>query len=972
MQLTIAKGMYRNKLPNIVVDQVYFESMREDGINRVSLDLLYQIPAGWATVSPYRVMLIMTDDDSVIHDFRQHPSTAKHAILDDTSQTPAYMKMYLMGDGSGEVSSFDEAMSLGKKSTSALMQRRVKVDLPDLPQDLWPNIFIYVVAYRVDTQDETPSGISQKLSTIRTGFPLSETIYIENRTAPLALVYRLASSAPNYGTKGDLWSGPIHRQGGRLMAGELHSDGPHPYLSITTVSNQKTQDKSFMKEQSRLFLGLTRASRTLNQRMTKNIEAARNLSGPGSNGISDIHFTRNTSGVLKAVFSINYKHFVQANTKMNFLFRNKTALNGCFEVENLRLFRTRIQSSVASNRLTPGVLNICGAGEQGTPKLVATLTNGNITGVGYQNQVASVTTYVGTDIEMAGIEGGSYEYTLYIDGVDNSGAAVNHVLGLLKTALTAYDGWISQNFYGQHGALNTDAPRRIRSQSQFLQQDGSWPKLIDTYLAAVMFIFGADAFQEYSMVSWRKNLLAMCNPRNGDLESMHEVGELVRNFYTSLDQAANPPTTGANSNTFSVRSKISTTSTAARRISLLNVFPSPYNHRFDPATGFDFLDDELVNDSPTLTGFSYTNYFVRMNNEIGKYNISPEGTNWAGYLTPARIRTPTNIINTTTMAIGLNNTIDLLAAKARPQMPKLSFHTSTPANTPSGASIDELLSMGGLTVQPLVLDIQSIRGLPTPTAAQAAALSLVSSTDYLSSGSAFVQDDAPQLAATSGSAEQNILYSHEEINDSTVSIRHSGLVMTMINSQLGGFSQFPPEHYTDGIAGSLAAKALSSNPLLLLENNTATIAISFNSIKEVQYFQGFETNSRGDALIDAPIWRILTEDMYNQANSQGARLLCRTQDTPDVTSGGNILELGEYDNLFILGDATSAATTRFFMPYTFYYATIMQQLESTVKQTAINIKTPLSNVKPFLIRLPLMAATRISDKGIVSTEENPT
>tara|TARA_R110002124_G_scaffold97774_1_gene242868 strand:- start:109 stop:1029 length:921 start_codon:yes stop_codon:yes gene_type:complete len=305
------------------------------------------------------------------------------------------------------------------------------------------------------------------------------------------------------------------------------------------------------------------------------------------------------------------------------------------------------------------------------------------------------------------------------------------------------------------------------------------------------------------------------------------------------------------------------------------------------------------------------------------------------------------------MAVGLNNTIDLLAAKLRPQMPKLSFHTSTPGNTPSGASIDELLSIGGLTVQPLVLDIQSIRNLPTPTAAQAAALSLVSSTDYLSSGSAFVQDDASQLSATSGSAEQNILYSHEEINNPTVSIRHSGLVMTVLNSQVEGFLQPTGEYHVGGIAGSLASNALAHTPLLLLENNAVTIAISFNSIKEVQYFQGFETNSRGDALISAPMWSILTEVIYNQAKSQGDRLLCRTQDTPDVCAGGNILELGEYDNLFILGDASSATTTRAFMSYTFYYATIVQHLGSTATQTAVNIKTPLSNVKPFLIRLPL-------------------
>ncbi len=233
-----------------------------------------------------------------------------------------------------------------------------------------------------------------------------------------------------------------------------------------------------------------------------------------------------------------------------------------------------------------------------------------------------------------------------------------------------------------------------------------------------MFVFGAEAFQDYSLTSWRKNLLAMCNPSNGDLQSMGEVGELVRSFYTSLNQAANPPTVGANSNQFSVRSNMGTASPVSRRISLENVFPSPYDHRYEPTTGFDFLDNQLTQQSPDLTGLSYANYNVRMGNEVGKFNIQPGGANVAGFLTPARIRTPTNIIDTSNLAVGLTNTIDLFAAKKRPQTPKLSFHTSTPnggaGNKGAQADVRELLSIGGLTVEPLVLDIQTIRDLTHP------------------------------------------------------------------------------------------------------------------------------------------------------------------------------------------------------------------------------------------------------------------
>ncbi len=977
MQIQIAKGIFKNKLPNVVVDQVYFDSFYDEGINQVSLDLIYQVPATWATLSPYRVMLILSDDDSIIHGFREHPATAKHAILDDTHKTANYMKMYLPGDESGQVSQFPDLMSLGNKSAAALLQKRVRVDLPKLPQDMWPNLYIYAIAYRTNPQDETPSGISERLRTIRIGSPLTETLYMANRPSTMGVVYTLAASVPGYGIRGDAWYGPVHRHGKGLMAGEAHHSGPHPYVAITAVSNQKTQDKSFMKEQGHLFLRLSKAARILNQRITKNIEVARNITGPGSNGISDVHFTRTTQGVLKAVFSINYKQLVQANTQMGFLFGNKEALNGCFQVENLRLFRTRVRSNVASNKLTPGRLNICGAGKDGTPKLVATLGDNTINGLNYQNKATEVSTYVGTDVEMAGIEGGVYEYTLYIDAVDNSGAAVNHVLEHLKSALTAYDGWVAQNFYGQNGALSTDASRRIRMQSKFLQQDGSWTNLIDAYLGALMFVFGPEAFQSYSLTTWRKNLLAMCNPSNGDLESMGEVGELARNFYTSLNQAANPPTVGANSNQFSDRSSMGTASPVSRRISLENVFPSPYDHRYDPTTGFDFLDDQLTQLSPDLTGLTYASYHARLGNEIGKFNIAnAAGQNFTGYLTPARIRTPTNIIDTSNLAVGLTNTIDLFAAKKRPQTPKLSFHTSTPnggdGNRGTQADVGELLSIGGLTVEPLVLDIEAIRDLPTPTGAQAGELNLVQSSNFFSSGSAFNTDDAPEAAGISGSAEQIIHYSHSEINDRAVGILQSGLVMTVVNSQIENFSQSPGFVTLEGIAGSLAQQRIGRDPLVLQQNNAASIAINFNSIKEVQYFQGFETNSNGDALIDRPRWAILNLSAFESARAQGSPVLCRIQDTPDVTAGGNSLALGEYDNLFILGDAGSTSVSRSYTPYPIYYNLIMTSLQATTKQVALNIETPMSNVKPFLIRVPLMRAPTISDKEIVNGKENST
>jgi len=86
--MQIARGTFKNGLPNVIIDQVTFDSIPENGVNDVKIDFLYRIPTTWTKTTPYRVMVIMTDDDSIIQKFMKHESYAKHCILDDLSKHP--------------------------------------------------------------------------------------------------------------------------------------------------------------------------------------------------------------------------------------------------------------------------------------------------------------------------------------------------------------------------------------------------------------------------------------------------------------------------------------------------------------------------------------------------------------------------------------------------------------------------------------------------------------------------------------------------------------------------------------------------------------------------------------------------------------------------------------------------------------------------------------------------------------------
>ena len=967
--MQVAPGIFKHGLPNVVVDQVIFDSIPEKGVNDVKIDFLYRIPSTWTKTTPYRVMVIMTDDDSVIQKFMQYESYAKHCILDDTKQTSDFMKVYLLGDESGGVKSFDEITLLDRKMGTGIAQKKVTFRPAPLDQGLWPNLYIYAVPYAVNPQDITNSGVSTKIKSIQLGAPAVETIYVSNRASPVGIVYTLQETVEGYGKEGEIWDGPVHIYKGTTMAGSRHLTGKkHPPLKINTVSNQKLQDKSFMRQQDRLLSGLTKQMQTLNSRITKDFEVARNIVKKGNNGVSDAYYSRTRDNVLKVLFSINYKHFVQANTKMNFLFKNKEALNSCFKVENIRVFRTRIRMNISSNSLTPGKLNICGVKQIENPKLVSSITDRTVSTINFANQAPGVTTYVATDIEMSAKDVGVYEYSLHMDAVDNSALALHTFMQELNMRLIAYTSWLQRVFSGKGFGGNHLVSRRVQMQSKFLQQDKAWKELIDHYLSCVTFIFGRDAFGSQSIDEWRKNLLAMANPNNGNSESMHEVAELVRRFYGSINAMISPTTLGKSSRKFSVRSKINSMAPRARRIPFHMVFPNVYQNNSDAQTGFDYLDETLVEQSPALSGMSFAAFNTRINNEIGKFGVSAPNSqqvNKAGFLTPARIKTPTNVIETNTFQVGINNITDLLLTKKKPQMPALSFQaTNSPLASPSEET-SGLLGLGGISIQPLKEDITLTRNLPTPTLPMAVALQLADASVYLSTGSAFASEDTYKSAQISGSTEQNLQYAFPKASAARYSIQQSALVKSLVNSQVASFTQKVAVKNIIGVAGSLAAKKISDNPFIVQENNMVTSTISLNSIQQIQYFQGFASNPAGDILLDQPLWNIMTKEIYNRAQSDNSLLLCRLQPTTNITNGGNGLDLEGYDSLFMIGSLPKAPGRRAHLPYRGYFRQIQSALQKTTKNVTSNIDTPLANVAPSQITLPLIPPARISDKSVV-------
>jgi hypothetical protein len=973
----------KNNLPTVTVDQVIFNA-RDDGTNEVDLEFVYQIPSNWSKVSPYRVMVIMSDKAEVIHKFMNYELYTKHCISDEAREDESFTKVYLIGDDSAQVNAFNETVLVDKKLGRSISQRSVKFNPGPLPRELWSNLYIYAVAYKIDVQDVTKSGVSKKIHAIQMGTPCCETIYVRNQIPDRAVVYTLMESMEGYGEEGSIWTGPVHFHKGAPMAGENHLSGPHPALRTSFVSNQKAQDKTFMQSQGFLLARLNLVDPLSNPRIRRLQETARAMINTNNNGVSDVTFSRNEDNVVKAFFTINHDMFTAQNTQMSFLFTNRESLATCFAIEDIQIFRERIRPNISANSLTPGKLNVCGQKAQSSPKLVASYNVGvPVTAVNFRNQVQSAKSYVATDVELAQHDAGMYQYTIRIEGVDSSRAALQHLLHDVGSKLKAYDRWLKQNFYsepfgrqsapsdkqaGKKAEPMVSLKRRIQARHRNLQQSDAWINLVDSYLAAVTFIFGPIAFGSRSAQSWRKNLLSLANPQNGNIENMGEVSTLVRNFYSSLNQAVNVPTIGKSSRKFSVRSKIGGAAPRQRRVPFQMVFPSTYDNTLPADTGFEYMSAPLPPESPGLATVSVASFTARINAELTKFNVSAPNSNQVnkvGFLTPSSIKTPTNIINTTALTVGIDNTMDLLHTQKKPPMPHLSFDSTVSMQASPSANVSALLAIADVSIEPLIEDIGVTREIPTPTLKMATNLQLKDSSLFLSSGSVFLKDDAFSLAAISGSTEVKLKYAHAPQNKGSVAIQESGLAKTLINSQIASFAQDVKVVNMVGVQGSLAAKKLADDPSYLQQQNMPTNTINFNSIMQIQCFQGYEISPLGTPLIDRPRWDILTQEILSAADQ--APLLCRLQQTTNVTNAGNALNLHPYNHLFMIGPLATNVTPAVTPQYQAYHKREIQQLTKTQKNVAVNVSNPELAIAPWQMTIPVVSSVSTkATNGVIS------
>ena len=847
---------------------------------------------------PYRLFVAFATKKEWFFKMIKSESTVK-SIIRTASRGFGIKKRYL--ELNIKDADFNER---GLDSTAAQIAKKSLTITEEFDLDDIENLYMYATAYAIDPQSKTKSGVERKIVAMKISQPIIESIIVDKKTSNTGLIYVLTESVPGYGKKGSLWLGPVHKvtlPGSRktvVMAGPAHTDHPHPILSVTRVSNQKVQDKRFLNVAATLPFNNTDPT-SPDPRIRKEALVMKKIMSPPV-AISDAHYSRTSNDILKILFSIDRARLVKRNVKLGNFILNKEALNTCLQIEDIRVFRSRIAPSTAPNKLTPGKINICGSNaSEGADKFIGSLKTGTVRSVDLGANEPRVLDFVITDSSSAEAEVGAYQYKIFIDVVDLSVDAIASLSNKLQIGLVNYNKFISN--------IETRARKPKKGKKfdfkaymqanrvQLKRSNKSWQQLVDDYLTAVRFIFGGEPFLQYSSLMWKKNLLAMINPDNGDLKSIREVAELVSDFTMNLQRMYKGATTSGSESAFKVTSRVRAQNDAKRKIRLEHVFAKKYRKTVTISEGTDYLDDSIAtNNINNFTNMSFSGFKRRINVELAKYNAPDSNSpaiNKYGYLSPRRLYVKGTAIETNSSVLPQSAGNGLLVSATTPAGPVSLPTVPNRSSEIFEAEIDSLLNHSDVSTDPLRQPLINVLKRSSPRTTDVNA-----SRAYLSIDSRFNKDIEDASTAVSGSLQSNINISSTTSRRSL--IRRSGLVTAIVNSSAINFQRRPRLTTPDVLSPSLAAHSLATAPT---SQNSFEVAMNYNSAAEIQYFDGHITTN--DIVnINAKNWKTLTKQQFEKLKNSGAQVLCRIVLVNNAVSVPNKYTLPEYDGLFMLGD----------------------------------------------------------------------
>ena len=714
---------------------------------------------------------------------------------------------------------------------------------------------------------------------------------LNNSAVPLKSNYfTLSETVSGYGNEGDIWPGPVHKQGSHYMVGTSHNPSQqHPRCEKHTCANHKIKDLRFLDPNSHSYLARLFVGETDEPGAPQPTEES------PRQYFSEPHYSRQADGGAVTFVGFNFLLYLRDNLEFSALIPQSHMLLSCGSIATAKAYRFPRPQQDLSSDLTPGRAapsTQCAAHEEVLVR----------NGISFYEERPGILGMLIADPDVGQESAGLYGYRIEIEIIDNSRAAILHIIKKLTRDLNIYKNFIAKFNEHSNGSLGNYS--YFRSNIEAIKAASNHEKLINLLLSSIKF-FSVSG----KLGSLKKNLLSMTSPYSATVESIYAFKELVEDYINTLDNLVTENIqNGIQTN--DIKSKIFT----SRPIRLAKVsYEIPkayYNHSHrGRKVGLDYFGTSYSVETGTESALPYSigvsvptagtdlmvvgpdAFIDRLNLEKSKYRVPDLNSlalNKYGFLSPLIVRTPQDSIGTTTK-LNFSSSLSVLEANDVAVSSIRDFGASIRQPRSINYLRGNLLSQQGLSIKPKKV---SISQLAATTPNQTLSCIGIDSALYFSTGSLFINSDERDVQRLSGSTQTLV---SQAVNE-----QKALLGLPVINYIL----QQKAQQYLDKvevvnpglIKGSFAYNQLMSNTGSMSGQNIFEKNLNWNSFVVVEYMDKNFMN---------PTWSVLTQATFNLAKQKNNSLLCRLRRLPTVFNVPNAFELPIYNHLFILGSSAT-------------------------------------------------------------------
>ena len=800
-------------------------------------------------------------------------------------------------------------MSYNASQSSLVYNKTITTDFSfDFPPT---NLKLMVVPYYNNPTEENSLGAIYGMSDapLVVGRPTVETILLDKRPPLTSSIFRLRESS-ELGKVGELWCGPVHSTRSGLMAGASHIAEFHPAIQTTQISNQKIKD--FRLKLATDALGLPGAS----------------LGNAAVSHFGDVHYSRDLNNEVAVMIPFNLHSYIKENFAFSNLIKNDSSLLSCALIEDIKVFRSRVQENDLGSKLTPDKNSACNNCYKTPPTLIGTLKEGRVKLLDLPGRNQMIHHIFVKDTYMADAEQSHFEYTVEIEMLDNTPRAVQLILKKLDIALYDYESYLFA--LENHENPNQNYQTFINVNAQRLAARTDWKKIIVEFVSAINFIYGTKNTAYKSIIEWAHKMLPLANPYSATLDSANELKEMIAAFYGRLATVYQKSPLQRSEAPRDVRQKMDETSSSVRRLKVIHPIKQTYYNKVGKAVGFDYLGEFLStpNGIEAFRRVTRKQYIERATAEMNKYGLSSPsalGVNKFGYMSPRQIRISQQTI-TTGMEMDLIQSYDLYQANLFPSTTEKNFlgNPGTFANESILANI--ILNHEGVSYNSLQKSIATLAAVHTSPLMPALDAAL-----YFTDTSAFVFDNISQQTAIQGSNIPAYIYSQNLQ-------KWKDLIQNTIleNSINAAVTSYTPVIMKDieKIKSSFAYEQMSYDATSLASMNLFEIEINFNSVVKIEYFSGY------DKSISAPVWRTLSPTMMADIKENAAPAqLCRITEVGSLFNQPNIFKLPTFNEYFVLGGPVPLTGMALRSPYEQHYNRLRSSVQAAMSNDLLNTVT---------------------------------